>query len=202
MIFDGLVLVIVLAFAFFGFMRGFLRSLTGVLGWLLAAIGSLFALPLLHPLLLHYAGDSLWAFIGLACLVFFAFLLLTFFITDWLVHWVRRSPLKPIDNLLGALFALVKAGLLLCGLYWIFLHFHKSAELPSLLESSYTRPYIEDGVDFLKESFEELTQDDSVSDFFKRQFAFLEKLLDKQDANALEEHSAHSLKHAHHHARS
>ena len=198
MVFDGLVVTIILAFAVFGFMRGFLRSLTGVLGWLVAAIASLFALPFLHPLLLHYAGDSLWAFIGLACAVFFLFLLLTFFVTDWLVHWVRRSSLKPIDNVLGAVFAMVKAGLLLCGAYWVFLYVHKSPELPGFLESSYTRPYIEDGVDFLKDSFEELTQDDSVSGFFKRQFTFLEKLMDKQEENAVEEHSTHALHHPHH----
>ena len=197
MIFDGLVVAVVLAFAVFGFMRGFLGSLTGVLGWLVAAIASLFALPFLHPVLLYYAGDSLWAFIGLACVVFFVFLLFVFFVTDWLVYWVRRSPLKPIDSVLGVLFALVKAGLLVCGAYWLFLSIHKSPELPTFLHSSYTRPYVEEGVDFLKDSFEDLTQDDSVSGFFKRQFTFLEKLLDKQEGNALEEHSARALHHPH-----
>lgn len=200
MIFDGLVVTVILVFSIFGFMRGFLRSLTGVLGWLVAAIASLFALPFLHPLLLHYAGDSLWAFIGLACVVFFLFLLFIFFVTDWLVYWVRRSSLKPIDNVLGMVFALVKAGLLLCGAYWLFLYAHKSPELPAFLSSSYTRPYIEEGVDFLKDSFEDLTQDDSVSGFFKRQFTFLEKLLDKQEGHAVDERKTSPHHSSHHHS--
>ncbi len=197
MIFDGLVLGVIAFFVVFGFMRGFLRSLTGILGWVLAAVGSLLVLPSLQPLLEHYVGNSLWAFIGLACAVFFIFLLLTFFISDWLVHWVRMSPLKPVDSVLGTLFAFVKAMLLLSVTYWAFIHFYKSDDLPPWLEESYARPYLEDSVEFMKKTISDITHDESASVFFKRQFGFLEKLLEKQDTNVVAEQGMHSLEHVH-----
>lgn len=193
MIADGLIVTVLFAFVILGLFRGFFRSITGVLGWLLSGAITLFALPFLYPLLSYYLGDSLWIFIGSACVLFFLSLLGVFFLGDMLVSAVRSGPLKVLDNFLGCLFGFAKGVLIICFVYGVFMHFHKSPDLPAIFDGSHLQPMVASTTASIQSSIGHAIESGQLEEFFKDQFAFLEGILAQHDENPIVQHSTEAF---------
>ncbi|MGB0919484.1 MAG: CvpA family protein [Holosporaceae bacterium] len=190
---DGVLGVIFALLGVFGFVRGFTRSLTGVLGWFLAALITTLLLPTCYPPLTAYVGSSLWAFIALACLIFFILLLAFFMVSDWLVTTVRRSRLSFIDSMLGALLGGVKACLLFFGAYWMLLTFAPTLEENPVLQDAYAMPFVQQGTDKMRSLVLRWMQASDTALFFQKEFGFLKTSLVDLEQDSLHFHSTKSL---------
>lgn len=189
-IFDGVLIVVLLAFMAFGFMRGFTRSLTGVLGWFLAACLTTAFLPLLYPYITHYVGSSPWIFLAVACFLFFLILLSFFMMSDWLVNFVRRSRLRFFDSGLGAFLGCAKACLLFCGAYWMILVFAPSLKEEPFLQDARVMPVLRKGTNTLRSFVHRWVEASDTSLFLQKEFGFLKASLIHIEGR---EHTKHSF---------
>jgi len=135
-----------------GFMKGFVKSFSGLMGWGLAFLFTVFVLPYTYPFVTDYMGESLWVFIVTACIFFFIFLVLLAVISDWLARIVRGGHLRKVDNVLGVAYGVLKS-ILLCGvLYWGLLVLAPEAQNNEWIQGAYVLPLIEKTATFFREN--------------------------------------------------
>jgi membrane protein required for colicin V production len=110
---DVVMLGVLAASAVVGVLRGLAFELLSLAGWVVAWLcAKAWALPLAERLHIGSAGSALQQGAGL--LICFLAVLVAWRLVSWLVQQViQATPLAPLDRALGALFGLLRGGLIL-----------------------------------------------------------------------------------------
>ena len=109
---DVIILIITAISALIALCRGFVKEVLSIVGWVLAAIAVFYLLPVLTPLpQKHFPSTTIPSILpppSLLLLFYFACLLST----DKMIGKVRTSKLSALDRMLGLLFGVLRACLL------------------------------------------------------------------------------------------
>ena len=96
-------------------------------------------------------------------------------------------------NFLGCLYGFAKGALVICFVYGVFMHFHKSPEPPIIFEGSYLQPVVAATTESMRETIGHAIESGQSEAFFQNQFSFLEGILAQHDDNFIAQHSAAAL---------
>lgn len=140
---DLLVVLVVLGSMGYAIWKGFIAETLSIAAWAAGAFASLY--------LGQWVGGLAYGLIGtywLATIIGYAAVFLAVFIPLSFAAYrfadnIRRSPVGPIDRILGAVFGIVR-GLAIIGIaYWVFTAFVKIDDQPHWLTGARTLPLIQ-----------------------------------------------------------
>ena len=109
---DVIILIITAVSALIALYRGLVKEVLSIVGWILAAIVVFYLLPILTPLAKHYIASSMMAGIVTALLILIIFYIIWLLSTDKMIGKIRSSKLSSLDRVLGLLFGVLRACLL------------------------------------------------------------------------------------------
>ena len=145
----GVVLVLLLS-AGLAFLRGFVKEVLGVAGWVGAAFATLYLLPLVEPLAKQYIPMSaLVPKIAASAAIFLLALVLFSFLAHALARRVRDSTLNALDRSLGFLFGLLRGAVVVCIAYLLVEMFLPPVEQPTWLREARVMPIARTGKNML-----------------------------------------------------
>ena len=107
-----IILIITAVSALIALYRGLVKEVLSIVGWILAAVVVFYLLPILTPLAKHYIASSMMAGIVTALLILIIFYIIWLLSTDKMIGKVRSSKLSSLDRVLGLLFGVLRACLL------------------------------------------------------------------------------------------
>jgi membrane protein required for colicin V production len=110
------VVAIIVLSAGLAWMRGFVRELLSIGGWIAAGVATLFGLPLARPLANEKIPDPLFADIAAGVVIFVVTLIVCSIIGHFISKRVQGSMLGPVDRSLGLMFGLVRGALVVSAL--------------------------------------------------------------------------------------
>ena len=124
---DGGVAFVVIVSAIMAYARGFTREVLAIAGWLIAAAVAAFLTPMVEPLIRQV--PAVGEFLASSCVISvivaftlvmaFALLVLAVF-TPVVSGWVLDSALAPLDRVLGFVFGVARAALLVVAAYLLY----------------------------------------------------------------------------------
>lgn len=116
---DLVVITTIVVSVLFALYRGLLRELLGITSWILAGLACLYSYqPLTNILNGKVDNLKIWA-ITSSGLIALAILIIMTLINAHISHHLRKSALSGLDRILGVLFGIFRAGLLIV-LVWLF----------------------------------------------------------------------------------
>jgi membrane protein required for colicin V production len=146
---DLLVVLVILASMGYAIWRGFVSETLGIVAWAAAAFASLYFGPWVARLA-HSLIQTLW----IATVVGYALVFVVLFIPIQFASYrfsegVKRSPVGPLDRVLGATFGIVR-GLAILGIaYLVFTAFVPIRNQPRWLTEARTLPLIQSSAEVL-----------------------------------------------------
>jgi membrane protein required for colicin V production len=141
---DIAVIVVLLASGLFALMRGFVYEVLAMTGWVLAALGALWGLPYVRPLISPHISNATVADVVGGAGIFLAVLLVSSFVTQSIARQVRKSAVSAVDRSLGFAFGLLR-GLVLASLCFMVVDKLTAPDEPEVLASAKTRPLLAAG---------------------------------------------------------
>lgn len=156
---DLVVTAVVVISVIFAFYRGLLRELLGITGWIFAALGAVYSYePLLNFFTMRTEKVQIWT-ISSTILVALIILIIMTLINSHITGKLRKSSLSGLDRILGAVFGMLRAMLLIC-LVWLFAR-QMMLPLPKvqkLKEENVSISYINQGADWMEKLLPESIQ--------------------------------------------
>ncbi|MGL4667941.1 MAG: CvpA family protein [Saezia sp.] len=110
---DLVVIGIVAVSMLVGIMRGFIYEAAMILGWFLAFFVAKFFAPQLSELFVGAISHPSWRMGAAFSIIFIAVLFTNSILAFFLKSLFSKSALRPMDRLLGSLFGVVRAGVVL-----------------------------------------------------------------------------------------
>lgn len=142
---DIVVLVIVVLSGALAFVRGFVKEVLAVVGWVGAAIATLQLFPYVRPITRQYIQTEMLAD-GLAGLGIFLITLLLFSILSHsIAKGVRNSAISAVDRSLGFLFGLLRGAVVVCLAYLLVVSVLAPKDQPGWLRNARVMPLMEWG---------------------------------------------------------
>lgn len=146
---DIVFLVILLISALFGFLRGFVKEVLSVAGWIGAVFLGLYLFPIAQPLAREFILNLLIADILTGAVIFILSLVILSYISHAISEKVRASSLGALDRSLGIFFGIGR-GLVLLGIGWlIFVQFIPEKDRPGWILQAKLLPAIEASGEFI-----------------------------------------------------
>ncbi|MAL79957.1 MAG: hypothetical protein CMN55_12730 [Sneathiella sp.] len=146
---DIVFLVILLISALFGFLRGFVKEVLSVAGWVGAIFLGLYLFPIAQPLARQFILNMLIADILTGAVIFILSLVILSYISHAISEKVRASSLGALDRSLGIFFGIAR-GLVLLGIGWlIFVQFIPEEDRPQWILQAKMLPVIEASGEFV-----------------------------------------------------
>lgn len=146
---DLAVLGVILLSALFAVMRGFVREVLSVAGWIGAALVALYGFTPLRPHARDLLGPSLIADIALGAVLFLFALIVFSLVTHAIASRVRGSALSAVDRTLGLVFGIVRGAALVCLAYLLLGWAVPAAEHPPWITGARTLPFVQQGATWL-----------------------------------------------------
>lgn len=109
---DVIILIITAVSALIALCRGLVKEVLSIVGWVLAAVMVFYLLPVLTPIAKQYIASSMMAGLVTALLILIVFYIVWLLSTDKMVGKIRSSKLSALDRILGLLFGVLRACLL------------------------------------------------------------------------------------------
>lgn len=109
---DVVILIITAVSALIALCRGLVKEVLSIIGWVLAAFVVFYMLPILTPFAKNYIASSMMAGIVTALLILIVFYIIWLLSTDKMVSKIRTSKLSALDRILGLVFGVLRACLL------------------------------------------------------------------------------------------
>lgn len=109
---DVVILIITAVSALIALCRGLVKEVLSIIGWFLAAVVVFYMLPILTPFAKNYIASSMMAGIVTALLILIVFYIIWLLSTDKMVSKIRTSKLSALDRILGLVFGVLRACLL------------------------------------------------------------------------------------------
>lgn len=160
MIFDAIVLLIILISAVFAFFRGFIRETLTVLGVVGGVLAALYFGPQLSPHVHGWIGADIpegeevprlfgvlpypiLADILSYGVIFIVFVIVLSVLSHFLSGWARMIGLGVFDKILGIIFGVLRAAILIALLYLPVFQLTDPEQRDEWFPNSYSRPYVE-----------------------------------------------------------
>lgn len=109
---DVIILIITAISGLIALCRGLVKEVLSIVGWVLAAVVVIYLLPILTPFAKLYIASSMMAGFVTALVVLIVFYIIWLLSTDRMVGKIRSSKLSALDRILGLLFGVLRACLL------------------------------------------------------------------------------------------
>lgn len=139
---DIIVVGIVLVSLLVGMYLGCVRVISGVGGWIGAALATLYGFPHARPVARGWIADSLIADAVAGIAIFVVTLILFSFISHAISRRVRESGLRPVDRSLGLLVGLAMGVLVVSAGYLIIDQATESEDRPDWFQNAKTGPIV------------------------------------------------------------
>ncbi|BBK42651.1 hypothetical protein STVA_26710 [Allostella vacuolata] len=146
---DLAVIGVIALSALFAVIRGFVREVLSVAGWIGAALVALYGFTPLRPHARDLLGPTLIADIALGAVLFLFALIVFSLITHAIASRVRGSALSAVDRSLGLVFGIVRGGVLVCLAYLLLVWAVPPGEHPPWVKSARALPLVQQGATWL-----------------------------------------------------
>ncbi len=160
---DLTVIAIVLLSALIACLRGVIKELLSVAGWVGAFLAAYYGFPYAKPYAREYIEILFLADAATGVVLFIAALFILTFISHFITSRIKHSALVSIDRSLGFLFGLLRGGLLIIIAYILIAWVVPDEERPEWMVSARTLPIIEMSagylVDLIPVSFSEKVEE-------------------------------------------
>jgi membrane protein required for colicin V production len=148
--FDFAVIGLLALSALLAMLRGFVKELLSLAGWIIAALVTFMALPYVREPVRNIVKSQTIADIGSGIVIFLVVLVICGIVTHALTRRLPTGTFGFVDGILGLVFGLAR-GALLVSLAYLLLNFaFKSDNLPPWVLEAKTKPYLDQGSDILK----------------------------------------------------
>ncbi|MBP5344471.1 MAG: CvpA family protein [Alphaproteobacteria bacterium] len=118
-IIDVIVLAVLVISILFALYRGLMRELLGISAWILAAFAALYSYDPLHKFLTgHVQNVKLATICGVVIIALIVMIIMTIFNAK-MTHKLRKSSLSGLDRLLGFVFGIARAALIMALAYML-----------------------------------------------------------------------------------
>ena len=156
---DLIVMITVVVSVIFALYRGLLRELLGISSWILAAFGAIWGYDILLKFFENRVEKvQIWTII---CTILIALIILVVMtiINAHINGKLRKSSLSGLDRILGIIFGVVRAGLLIV-LVWVFARHMMipEAKQQELMQENKSISYMNQGADFAEKLLPESIQ--------------------------------------------
>ncbi len=148
-ILDLIVVAVLLISAVLSFVRGAVKEVFSVVGWVGAALATLHFFPLLRPLAQEYIKMPLVADAITGIAIFVAALVLISLISHAISSRVRASAISALDRSLGFAFGMARGAVLVCIGYLLLLWALPADEHPPVVKEARSLPLIQYGAGML-----------------------------------------------------
>jgi len=146
---DLIVIIILVISGIFAFVRGFVHEVLAVGSWVGAAFVTLYAYPVVQPMVLGVITVEFIASLVTGVGIFLVTLVVFSVLTRILSNRIQQSSLGALDRSLGLLFGFVR-GAVIVVLAWLALDYMVGKEdRPGWIEEARSRNLIEIGADML-----------------------------------------------------
>ena len=115
--FDIAVIAVLAVSGVLAFARGFVHEVLSIVGWIGAIFATMYATPLLKPLMMQVIDDEFFAALALGAIIFIATLVILSMLTKAISRKVKDSALGALDRALGLLFGLLRGAIIICLAY-------------------------------------------------------------------------------------
>lgn len=147
---DWIVLAILVVSGGLAWMRGFMRELLSIGGWVVAGVATVFGLPAARPIGRQYIGNELLADVATGAVIFVVTLIVCSVIGHFIAKRVQDGMLGPVDRSLGLLFGLVRGALIVAALMLGVDYFLPADKRPPEIADALTLPLAVKGAELLK----------------------------------------------------
>jgi membrane protein required for colicin V production len=149
---DWIVFAILVLSAGLAWMRGFMRELLSIGGWIIAGVVTFIGVPAARPISNQYVPDPLFADIAAGIVIFVVTLIVCSIIGHFVSKRVQGSMLGPVDRSLGLVFGLVRGALVVSAIALVLFDYVWPAptEPPPEIANAMSRPMAAKGADLLR----------------------------------------------------
>jgi membrane protein required for colicin V production len=140
---DIIVIAVIVLSGLLAFVRGFVKEVLAIAGWVGASAAALYALPFARPIAERFLPKGAAADAAAAGLVFIVTLIVLSIVTSAIARRVRHSALSALDRTLGLVFGLAR-GALVVAIGYLALSFvlPLAGEEPPWVTQSRTLPLV------------------------------------------------------------
>lgn len=160
---DLAVLGVLLLAALLAFSRGLVAEVLSLVAWSGAGLITLYALPVVLPLVEPHIKVPMIAYAVSAVGVFVVALVVLSVVGNQVSRGVQNSSLSAVDRSLGFVFGLGKGAILASVAYLFFIWLVPPAEHPVWLKEARTRPLLEEGAALIVELVPERLRNEGLA---------------------------------------
>jgi membrane protein required for colicin V production len=148
---DLIVLAIIVISGLLAFARGLVREVLSIVGWVGAAIITLYGIQYVRPYVgLFVRQDQIIVDVVSGTIIFIVTLVALSLASVGVARQVKDSQLNTLDSSLGFVFGVARGMVLICLSYMVMLWALPPAEHPKALREARTLPFIETGAELIK----------------------------------------------------
>jgi membrane protein required for colicin V production len=148
---DAGVGVLILGSALFAFIRGFLRELMSIVGWVGAILIALYSFPYVQPYTRRFIDIEIVADASAAVGVFIAALFVISLAGAVIAKRIKESEMNALDRTLGFAFGAVRGMIVISIAFLLFARLTPPEHYPEMLTDARTLPLLQYGGSTLEE---------------------------------------------------
>ena len=143
---DYVVFGVLLVSAALSLMRGFVKEVLSITGWIVSSYAALFLGPFFKPLLAPYINIEWVINAGALLLVFLVFLILFSFVSNFISSKLRDSGIGMLDRTLGVAFGGLRGAFIVCLAYFVVVLVLPEKDHPDWIRDAKMRPLMQTGI--------------------------------------------------------
>lgn len=142
---DLVIVAILVVSGLLALMRGFVKEVLSIGGWVVGVLGTLHLFPLLQPYGRQFISNSYFANGAVIVGTFVVLMIVISLITTFIAAKVTNSRLGPLDRSLGFVFGLLRGSLLVCIAYLLLAWLAPADKHPEIIREARALPLVIDG---------------------------------------------------------
>lgn len=148
---DWIVFAILVLSAGLAWMRGFMREMLSIGGWVAAGVVTFLGVPAARPISGKYISDPLFADVAAGIAIFVVTLIICSIIGHFVSRRIQDSMLGPVDRSLGLLFGVIRGALIISAMALSVDYFWPPPTLPPPeIANAMTLPMASKGANLLR----------------------------------------------------
>lgn len=142
---DLVILAVLLVSGLLALMRGLVKEVLSIGGWVVGVVGTLHVFPLIKPFLRPYISGDYLLNAAASASTFIVLMVLVSLTTTAIAKRVSDSRLGPLDRSLGFVFGLLRGALLVCIAYLVLAWLAPADRHPEIVREARALPLVIDG---------------------------------------------------------
>lgn len=142
---DYVVFAVLLVSAALSLLRGFVKEILSITGWIASSYAALFLGPLVKPFLAPYINIEWVVNAGALLLVFMVFLILFSFASNFISSKLKDSGIGMLDRTLGVAFGGLRGAFIVCLAYFVVVLVLPEKDHPDWIRDAKVRPLLQTG---------------------------------------------------------